>query len=399
MAGVTRRDVVRAGIAASALVATARWSDWWRPALAAPAEPGLSPFGPLSDEPDVNGIFLPDGFTSRVVAVSDRPVIPASSYEWHPYPDGGATFPTRGGGWIYVSNSETGDGGVGALRFDARGRVVDAYRILDGTSANCAGGPTPWGTWLSCEERPEGHVWECDPRRAGQGIERPALGTFTHEAAAVDPVGRAVYLTEDHPDGRLYRFVPTAYPDLTNGSLQAAAVGPDGTVTWTEAGADAPQRGRDTTGFDGGEGMFYDRGTVVFTTKGDGRVWALDVHQQALSVVYDSRAHDDPPLTGLDNITVHPRSGDLFVAEDGGNLELCVISRPGRSGASVVASFARVAGPPRSEITGPAFTRAGNRLYFSSQRGTIGSRDGAGITYEIRGPFVNVVGSRSRPAG
>ena len=221
---VTRRALLRAGAAASAIVATTRWSAWTPAALAAPTEPGLGPYGPLSVEPDANGLFLPRGFTSRVVAVSGQPVVATSSYEWHPFPDGGATFAARGGGWIYVSNSEIGepDGGVGAVRFDARGRVVDAYRILDGTGTNCSGGPTPWGRWLSCEEHSEGHVWECDPRRAGQGIERPALGTFVHEGAAVDPVGRAVYLTEDQPDGRLYRFVPTAYPDLTSGQLQAA---------------------------------------------------------------------------------------------------------------------------------------------------------------------------------
>ena len=105
--------------------------------------------------------------------------------------------------------------------------------------------------------------------------------------------------------------------------------------------------------------MFYDRGAVVFTTTGDQRVWLLDTRQQRLSVLYDARAGDDPPLTQVDNVTAHPRSGDFYVAEDPGNLELCVITPPTAGAPGVVASFLRVAGPADSELTGPAFDPAG----------------------------------------
>ena len=92
----------------------------WRGAAAAPALPGLGPYGPVL-LPDARGIRLPGGFTSRVVARSGHSV---KGYTWHGAPDGGAVIPS-GSGWIYVSNSEIGGGGggAGALRFDASGAV------------------------------------------------------------------------------------------------------------------------------------------------------------------------------------------------------------------------------------------------------------------------------------
>jgi uncharacterized protein len=385
MTAISRRRFLGAGLGAGALAIGAPWD---LAALAAPAQPGTGPYGPLSPTPDANGLHLPAGFTSRVVAVSQTPVV-GSTYVWHTFPDGGATFPAPGGGWVYVSNSEVPapSGGVGALRFAADGGITDAYRILGGTSTNCAGGPTPWGTWLSCEEHESGHVWECDPMRPGQGVERPLLGTFAHEAAAVDPNGKAVYLTEDEGESRLYRFLPRAYPDLSAGRLQAAIVNGDGRVRWKDVPATAPDRSPETKAFRRGEGMYYDRGLVTFATTGDNRVWGLDTKRQRLEVLYDGNAVANPPLTDVDNVTVHRRSGDLFVAEDPGNLELCVITAPDPWKRREVASFVRVAGPSESELAGPAFNPAGDRLYFSSQRGTLGNQLGPGITFEVTGPF------------
>ena len=82
------------------------------------------------------------------------------------------------GGWILVTNSEVdgGRGGVSATRFDASGTIVDSYRILANTSVNCAGGPTPWGTWLSCEETSTGKVWECYPAGDKVAVDRPLMG-------------------------------------------------------------------------------------------------------------------------------------------------------------------------------------------------------------------------------
>lgn len=115
----------------------------WRGAFAPERDWGRSPYGALRD-PDRNGIELPQGFSGRVVARSGQPV-GATRYRWHPAPDGEACFPHKRG-WIYVSNSEVHDtGGASAIRFAGDGRITGAYRILDRTDRNCAGGPTPQG--------------------------------------------------------------------------------------------------------------------------------------------------------------------------------------------------------------------------------------------------------------
>jgi secreted PhoX family phosphatase len=330
--------------------------------------------------------------------------VAGTGYTWHIFSDGQATYRTRDGGFILVSNSENPPdigvdspdalGGASAIRFARDGSIVDAYRILSGTRVNCAGGATPWGTWLSCEEHNLGRVWECDPRGKDEAAARPAMGVFEHEAVAVDPRGRRVYLTEDNAAGGFYRFTPDSYPDLSSGKLAVARVRKDRTVEWVRvpdpSAATTPTREQveGMTRFDRGEGIWFDSGTVYLCTTNDSKIHTYDTKTQKMGVLYDASKFDNPPLTNVDNVTVS-RSGDLFVCEDTTNsddpgLDIGIIT-PNRR----VSRFLKLTGSQhtgggegRSEIAGAVFDPSGDRLLFASQRGFV-----TGVIYEITGPF------------
>lgn len=380
----TRRQILRSSLAFAG--GAGLGLTQWREALAATMV-GAGPYGPLG-EPDANGVRLPARFSARLVAVSGQ-VVAGSSYAWHFQPDGGATFGLPGGGWVYACNAELNGtaGGAGALRFSASGEIVGAYPILSGTKYNCAGGATPWGTWLSCEEFRNGRVWECDPSKRSQGIVRPAMGLFAHEAAAVDPATGIVYLTEDDGTSRLYRFLPRAWGDLSAGRLEAATVDAAGNVGWVPASEKQPYRGKESAVFARGEGAWFSDGVLYFCTTTDNRVWALETASNRLSIVYDAAAvGPGAPLREPDNVTVHPTSGEIFVCEDDDNLE-CVLLSPVRSGGRIAAPFLQFVGHEGSEVAGAAFSPDGTRLYLSSQRGIGRKYDSPGMTFEITGPF------------
>ena len=400
----TRRAVLRSGIfsagalAASGAVFGCGGSSQSCNAGSIEGTSNLANLGPLQAA-DANGLRLPPGFTSRIVGRTGEAPTSASSYLWHRSPDGGATFPMCDGGWVYVSNSEVPinveqGGGCGALRFDAGGEIVDAYSILKDTTFNCGGGPTPWGTWLSCEEdfaEQRGLVFECDPQGERDAVARPALGRFVHEAVAVDPSSGYLYLTEDMLDGGFYRFRPAGAPtDLSAGTLEIAEVvgGDTGEVRWHEVPDPLAEETftrnqiEASTGFLGGEGIWMTVGKIFFSTKLDNRIWVYDPATQTLGVHYDDSTHPNPILTGVDNVTGTPE-GDIIVAEDGGDMEIVVITAAGDT-----MPLVQIVGHDDSEVTGPAFSPDGSRLYFSSQRGTEGGGffEG-GITFEVTGPF------------
>ena len=386
---------------------------------APPVLSNIANVGPLSATPDANGLLLPEGFTSRIVAKTNAEPAAASAYQWHGLPDGGATFGLPEGGWVYASNSEqpSGTGGVGAIEFSPDGEIVDAYSLLTGTTRNCAGGLTPWGTWLSCEEIPDGAVWETYPMERGMrpAERRDALGIFSHEAAAVDPDTGIVYLTEDRTDGCFYRFVPDVIGELGSGTLQAAVVdtvdannrAQEGMVTWVDVPdpSAATQSTRVQAQADGasifvrGEGAWWHDGTAYFSTTGlspgGGLVWAFAPGRNGngpLIQVYnrDSLFPADASLNGIDNITV-TSGGDVLVAEDSDDMQIQAVTPDGLLLPVLQLTGHSIFNAP-GEITGPAFDPSGTRLYFSSQRGTEEDFQAQGtligVTFEITGPFV-----------
>ena len=399
MAG-TRREFIGAGVGAAAVVGlgVAFWDDLFGAAGSAstrgrasgPGGGAAGPYGPRGPANE-HGLRLPEGFRSRLVARGGQPV-EGTGYRWHTASDGMAAFPADDGGWILVSNSETFDGGASALRFNAGGELRDAYRILDGTTQNCSGGGTPWGTWLSCEEVQGGLVWECDPSGRRRALSRPAMGTFKHEAAAVDPAGRRIYLTEDLMDGCLYRFTPARWRDLGEGTLEVASVDRAGAVSWTRV-PDPAARRRPTrrqvsgsTPFKRAEGIWHDDGVVYLATTGDHRVHAYDIAAERIEVVYDGLGSGSTPLLRVDQLTAN-RAGEVFVCEDiaTDEIDIGLIDRSGRVSKFLSATGADHVG---SELTGATFDPSGSRLYFASQRAF--GRDGApgpGAIYEVSGPF------------
>lgn len=345
-------------------------------------------------KPDHNGLQLIKGFSSRIVATSGKPIF---NYTWHKQPDGGATFKTEDEGWIYVSNSEDNEGGVGAIRFDKNANIVDGYQICDNTRRNCAGGPTPWNTWFTCEEYNKGYTWECDPFGKKKQIKIETLGMFSHEAAAVDPKTSIIYQTEDDEGSGFYRFVPsekiTEMGQLLNvkGKFQVMKINSDSKVRWNDVPnqlasiSDNKLMGRkenknvDYTVFKRGEGAWYYEGKVYFATTSTNEIWEYDIKNNTCKTLYSGGGE----LTHPDNIVVS-NSGLVMAAEDGGNMEICGISKKNNEAFPIL----RVVGHNNSEITGPAFDPSGTRLYFSSQRGYNST---TGITYEVTGPFDKII--------
>ncbi|MGV9693921.1 alkaline phosphatase PhoX [Streptomyces sp. NPDC003444] len=392
----TRRQVLsRTGASVAGIAFTGALSELF--AGTASAGPGGPPprggYGPLV--PDPAGLLdLPAGFRYEVLSRQGDPLRSGEG----PVPsnhDGMGAFPGHRGRVHLVRNHEnkaTGKigvptvpgltydpaakGGCTVLELDGRNRVLGERVAVAGTAVNCAGGPTPWHTWLTCEEtedkagtngyaKDHGFVFEvdgADPRRTG-AVPLTALGRFQHEAVAVDPHSGIVYETEDafdRPFGLFYRFLPRK-PLGGTGSLRAggaleamrvpdvpdlSAVQETGArfegVEWAPVpdplAAGTPIRFQDfgpkgITHAQKLEGCYWGGRSVYFVSSfartGDGsaathfgQVWKYEPHRRRLTLVVVFGPSTDVQLPGEspDNICLAP-TGGLMVSEDGGGAQ------------------------------------------------------------------------------
>jgi hypothetical protein len=331
------------------------------------------------------GIRLSGGLSLRLIARAGEPVKltspdaqhSKSSLPFHTAPDGAHVFELDDGGWIYTSNSEgdDGTGGVYSLEFDRNGRPRNFIQVLSGTTRNCNGGHTHWGTWVSCEEHAQGQCWQVDPtgrREPTQtvlgGLEGGSFEAFAY--AFVNTNRPVFFVTEDTIRGALRRFRPDSEQPLGwsmlegGGKIDYLEFLPENRFRWTESLSDARLSAYNY--YQNCEGIIYHDGELMFVSKVQKELFRLDLEEGTYKVE-STLARD---LEGGGSFGDQPdemfTAGDdlIYFTEDGGRTP-GVYAYDGYRYVTMLEADADIY--KGDETTGLAFSPDGMFFYFCIQ--------------------------------
>lgn len=418
----------------------------------------MSEASPLSPDPSRrNWLELPEGFSAKIISESgqkmnDGFLVPARAdgmaafqvgqrvvlvrnhenspavFKDGPFGTDMQLFPkiSRQQMFDYGFGKTPSMGGTTTVWFDEASQQVERqFLSLVGTNRNCAGGPTPWGSWITCEENTDtqsdkaeqDHGYNFEIPAAGNGLIEPiplrGMGRFNHEAVCVDPRTGIVYQTEDRGDSLIYRFIPKEKGKLhMGGTLQALAIkgrksfdtrnwesplvkpGDALDVYWiTMENIESKEDDLRLRGYEQGaavfargEGMWFGNNEVYFACTNGGAKKAGQVFkyipsslegtsregQQPGKLVLFAEPNNTDILKYCDNLTVAPW-GDVIFVEDSPNAYMRGITPEGR-----IYNIARNVGSS-SELAGVCFSPSGNTLFVNIQDN--------GLTMAITGPW------------